>query len=142
MAIEVARAYDSDKNLVPLYILTDSDPIYDPVSPGFDTELQKNDKLITVTASSKNPTGGNITVIGASNFYASYKGVSGTWKVINNSSFDIKVILILGNGDDDNVLVGELTDVPSFQTKDVGTYSNSSSSNKYWYVHLSVSVIH
>lgn len=65
MAIEVARAYDEDKNLVPLYILTDSDPIYDPVTPGFVYTAEADPSgsytsRLTITSNSKNPTGGDM----------------------------------------------------------------------------------
>ena len=65
MAIEVARAYDEDKNLVPLYILTDSYPIYDPVTPGFVWESsadvsEVNTSHLVISANSKNPTGGDM----------------------------------------------------------------------------------
>lgn len=65
MAIEAARAYDENKNLVPLYILTDSDPIYDPVTPGFVYSAEADSSgnytsRLTITSNSKNPTGGDM----------------------------------------------------------------------------------
>lgn len=63
MALEVARAYDADKNLVPLYILTDGDQVYDPVTPGFELiSLTFENPYIpfNVIVNSKNPTGGRL----------------------------------------------------------------------------------
>ena len=72
MAIEVARAYDEDKNLVPLYILTDSDPIYDPVTPGFAYSANVDPagdyaSHLSIINDSKNPTGGNMIESGSTN---------------------------------------------------------------------------
>lgn len=56
MAYQVAQAYDENKNLVPLYVLTDGE--VPEVSPGFDALV--NDEGISITATSTNPTGGLI----------------------------------------------------------------------------------
>ena len=63
MALEVAHAYDDNKNLVPLYIVTDSDPVYEPTTPGFELiPLSFENPYIpfNVVVNSKNPTGGGL----------------------------------------------------------------------------------
>lgn len=105
MAIEVARAYDEDKNLVPLYILTDSDPIYDPVTPGFvygaSADVSENyTSHLIITANSKNPTGGDMK--GDSSDYVMFplrfsynKNDHVELSIENSSTFNIRVYLSL-----------------------------------------------
>lgn len=65
MPYEVARAYDEDKNLVPLYVLYDGE--VPEVSPGFDVVSARGSSTsntvyydISITTSSSNPTGGSV----------------------------------------------------------------------------------
>ena len=63
MALEVAHAYDENKNLVPLYIVTDSDPVYEPTTPGFDYSVYNPDNstcTLIIISNSLNPTGGSL----------------------------------------------------------------------------------
>ena len=98
MALEVARAYDADKNLVPLYILTDGDPVYDPVTPGFivtgDTESPVSDSKVYVTNNAMNPTGGQINNGNDISLGQSYvnKNTNPVITIINESNFDITFI--------------------------------------------------
>ena len=113
MALEVARAYDADKNLVPLYILTDGDPVYDPVTPGFTMSYNKtynNDSPssneenyfnIIVTSTGLNPTGGSISI--PSDFYIWNKDggnyvvftANVHFTILNTSKFNIECVLNL-----------------------------------------------
>ena len=95
MAFEVARAYDENKNLVPLYILTDGE--VPEVSPGFDAVVsslkvvsQTTVITIVITSNSSNPTGGFVNT--------PQTGLAGSWNsralrfiIDNNSQFNIKV---------------------------------------------------
>ena len=92
MAFEVARAYDENKNLVPLYILTDGE--VPEVSPGFDVTSQGGSTFI-VTSYSSNPTGGSFKDV--------YKRENASMginitniTVQNNSNFTIRVIVDYG----------------------------------------------
>lgn len=93
MALEVARAYDENKNLVPLYILTDNDPVYDPVTPGFlvttDTASPVSDSKVYVTNNSMNPAGGQINNGNDIDMGRSYINSSPNVTIINESNFDI-----------------------------------------------------
>ena len=68
MALEVAHAYDENKNLVPLYIVTDSDPVYEPTTPGFvydmdnygDSPDTDANLTLNIMSNAMNPTGGTI----------------------------------------------------------------------------------
>ena len=101
MALEVARAYDENKNLVPLYILTDGDPVYDPVTPGFiydmdnygDSPDTDANLTLNIMSDAMNPTGGtildNMIQVHLSD---SIDGNSLVRVYINNqTSFDLKV---------------------------------------------------
>lgn len=97
MALEIAHAYDDNKNLVPLYIVTDSDPVYEPTTPGFIINVDKPSDLsgafrILITNSAMNPTGGELDVY--NNTYSAYEGAdmsqrTASVKVDNQSNFDI-----------------------------------------------------
>ena len=101
MALEIARAYDADKNLVPLYILTDGDPVYDPVTPGFiydidnygDSPDTDANLTLNIMSDAMNPTGG--TVLDDTiqvHLSDSINGNSLVRVYINNqTSFDLKV---------------------------------------------------
>lgn len=80
MAYQVAQAYDEDKNLVPLYILTDGE--VPEVSPGF-SAIAAN-AIVTITQTSTNPTGGTLDL---GELYTT----SNTWRIENLSQFTIKV---------------------------------------------------
>ena len=96
MALEVAHAYDDNKNLVPLYIVTDSDPVYEPTTPGFfvmgDTESPVSDSKVYVTNNAMNPTGGQINNGNDIRLGRSYINTSPTITIINESNFDITFI--------------------------------------------------
>lgn len=91
MAYQIAQAYDENKNLVPLYVLTDGE--VPEVSPGFDVTATSYDNVV-VTATSSNPVGGAFedvyTVNGGSLGYTVSKVT-----VNNNSPFKIKVVVIV-----------------------------------------------
>lgn len=98
MALEVARAYDENKNLVPLYILTDDDPVYEPVTPGFIWSFDNygsssNPNLVlNISNNAMNPTGGALTV--SSDYEEMTNGIDAEFdnasiRINNNSSFDI-----------------------------------------------------
>lgn len=105
MALEVARAYDADKNLVPLYILTDGDQVYDPVTPGFtwafdnygETLNSPADLVFSIISDAMNPTGGNITLDGERHIFTTdiWKTANPTvtLKINNQTPFDIKISL-------------------------------------------------
>lgn len=80
MAYQVAQAYDEDKNLVPLYILTDGE--VPEVSPGF-SAIAAN-ATVTITQTSTNPTGGTLDL-------GDMELIKNTWKIENLSQFTIKV---------------------------------------------------
>lgn len=80
MAYQVAQAYDEDKNLVPLYILTDGE--VPEVSPGFSAIA--GSAKVTITQTSTNPTGGTIDL-------GELNTTSNTWRIENLSQFTIKV---------------------------------------------------
>lgn len=82
MALEVAHAYDENKNLVPLYIVTDSDPVYEPTTPGFELiPLSFESPYIpfNVVVNSKNPVGGSL------------ENLSLEYKVKANKNYQFKV---------------------------------------------------
>lgn len=97
MALEVARAYDENKNLVPLYIATDSDPVYDPVTPGFAFGVysysNEYDIDITIINNAMNPTGGDIPSTNIENLPYSVLASAKTVNIncVNNSNFDIMI---------------------------------------------------
>lgn len=105
MALEVARAYDENKNLVPLYIATDSDPVYDPVTPGFiyqfdnyaESSTDVADLVLNVMANAMNPSGGELSIINEgtrisfTTEISETKNPTITLKINNQSNFDIKV---------------------------------------------------
>lgn len=105
MALEVARAYDADKNLVPLYILADGDPVYDPVTPGFtwvfdnygETLNSPAELVFSIISDAMNPTGGNVTLDGERSLFttAIWKTANPTvtLKIKNQTHFDIKISL-------------------------------------------------
>lgn len=100
MPYEVARAYDEDKNLVPLYVLYDGE--VPEVSPGFDFSLTSiNSKTFNlfVTNTSTNPVGGTVTI--SSSVDGADSGETGTFTLYNNSDFTISVALsaLMSNGD-------------------------------------------
>lgn len=94
MALEVARAYDENKNLVPLYILTDGDPVYDPVTPGFivtsGNENTTDNIEIYINNNAMNPTGGDM---GSVDFDLNFlrANTNPVVVLINNSNFKITV---------------------------------------------------
>lgn len=106
MALEVARAYDENKNLVPLYIATDSDPVYEPVTPGFiwtfDNYGSTNspDLRLIITSNALNPTGGELDFNSSAynNFTTNIdKSLSIVHiSVYNESGFDIIVNFNIG----------------------------------------------
>ena len=94
MAFEVARAYDENKNLVPLYILTDGE--VPEVSPGFDFTVNSSNETtftVYVVNESTNPTGGVVTVIMDEDSIRIDNDASGTFTVYNHSIFTISVSL-------------------------------------------------
>lgn len=100
MALEVARAYDENKNLVPLYILTDDDPVYEPVSPGFiwsfDNYGESNNPnlVLSISNNAMNPTGGALTI--SPDYEEMTNGIDAEFdnasiRINNDSSFDIVI---------------------------------------------------
>lgn len=89
MAFEVARAYDENKNLVPLYVLTDGE--VPEVSPGFDITATNYDNII-ITANSSNPAGGTIENVYEITSAGSIMYINDV-NVINNSIFRLKVVV-------------------------------------------------
>ena len=92
MAFEVARAYNEDKNLVPLYVLTDGE--IPEVSPGFVASLSNvssGDTItyyLSITNNSSNPAGGLVSKTGTSGDIAfGRKNII----LVNNSPFTIVV---------------------------------------------------
>lgn len=62
MAYQIAQAYDENKNLVPLYVLTDGE--VPEVSPGFEMLVVSSEWgniEVSIVSNSTNPTGGVIT---------------------------------------------------------------------------------
>lgn len=63
MAYQIAQAYDENKNLVPLYVLTDGE--VPEVSPGFEMLVVSASEWgnieVSIVSNSTNPTGGVIT---------------------------------------------------------------------------------
>lgn len=151
MALEVARAYDENKNLVPLYILTDDDPVYEPVSPGFvwsfDNYGSTNDPnvVLNISNNAMNPTGGALTV--SSDYEEMSTGISTninnvSIRINNNSSFDIivssliiKIFYVSGSYRQMGVfqLTGESISKESYYSGTIvlSTLSSSSSSRFY-----------
>ena len=100
MPYEVARAYDENKNLVPLYVLYDGE--VPEVSPGFDFSLASINSTtfnLFVTNTSTNPVGGTVTI--SSSVDGADSGETGTFTLYNNSDFTISVALsaLMSNGD-------------------------------------------
>lgn len=93
MPYEVARAYDKDKNLVPLYVLYDGE--VPEVSPGFDVTASSSN-LILISSNSSNPTGGNFDKIYGRDS-ASTGTTINTIKIYNNSAFHINVVVGVSN---------------------------------------------
>ena len=95
MAYQVAQAYDEDKNLVPLYVLTDGEA--PEVSPGFVTvvsgvDVVSSETIITVliAQTSSNPSGGLAdSDVNESAF--SWSRDSVTVRIYNNSDFNLTV---------------------------------------------------
>ena len=90
MAFEVARAYDENKNLVPLYILTDGE--VPEVSPGFDFVVSYKSSTsydLTIVSNSSNPTGGVISK--DVNLSITNSGNNCTINVANDSDFNVSV---------------------------------------------------
>lgn len=90
MALEVARAYDENKNLVPLYILTDGD--IPEVTPGFDFVVSYKSSTsydLTIVSNSSNPTGGVISK--DVNLSITNSGNNCTINVANDSDFNVSV---------------------------------------------------
>lgn len=93
MAYQVAQAYDEDKNLVPLYILTDGE--VPEVSPGFDVSANSdNDENITIqiTATSSNPTGGNAVTPNPVVYRPSTEGAA-TITIYNKTKYNLSVLV-------------------------------------------------
>lgn len=91
MAYQVAQAYDEDKNLVPLYILTDGE--VPEVSPGFDVVTSGNadtEFTTVITANSSNPTGGSVTSSGSVQVRL---GDDHEITVYNNTVFGLRLII-------------------------------------------------
>lgn len=89
MAYQVAQAYDENKNLVPLYVLTDGE--VPEVSPGFEVSATSYDNIV-ITSNSSNPTGGNFESV----YKRESSGLGTTIdnvNVINNSMFKLKVVV-------------------------------------------------
>ena len=93
MAFEVARAYDENKNLVPLYILTDGE--VPEVSPGFDVSASSNvdgNITIQITVTSSNPTGGNAVTLNPINFASSSQGTK-TITIYNKTKYNLSILV-------------------------------------------------
>lgn len=95
MAFEVARAYDENKNLVPLYILTDGE--VPEVTPGFTTVVSGVDKVggktiitVIIAQTSSNPSGGLADSDVNESYFSWYKD-NITVKIYNNSDFNLTV---------------------------------------------------
>lgn len=95
MAFEVARAYDENKNLVPLYILTDGE--VPEVNPGFvalvssfEVVSQTTVVTIVITSNSSNPTGGFVNTP-QTGLYGSWNSRALRFIIDNSSQFNIKV---------------------------------------------------
>lgn len=144
MALEVARAYDSNKNLVPLYILTDSDPVYDPVTPGFEFNVYSYSGEpvidIVVINDSMNPTGGNMEA-STTIEDLSYSLPNGSTKIklncVNNSNFDILISINMSlyyrsssAYRKTNTINESSVSVPTGQTVVIGEYTNTSISGQ------------
>lgn len=87
MAYQVAQAYDENKNLVPLYVLTDGE--VPEVSPGF--SATRNAAFIYIVATSTNPVGGDV-------FIETAIQISSATTIYNQSNFKISVSGVSGNG--------------------------------------------
>ena len=95
MAFEVARAYDENKNLVPLYILTDGE--VPEVTPGFTAVVSGVDKVggktiitVIIAQTSSNPSGG-LADSDVNESYFSWDKDNITVKIYNNSDFNLTV---------------------------------------------------
>lgn len=92
MAYQVAQAYDENKNLVPLYVLTDGDPVYEPTTPGFELiPLSFDNPYIpfNVIVNSKNPVGGSLENVSVEYEVDTHK--SYYFKVTNLTPYKIHV---------------------------------------------------
>ena len=98
MAYQVAQAYDEDKNLVPLHILTDGE--VPEVSPGF-SAIAAN-ATVTITQTSTNPTGGTLDL-------GTFDLINNTWRIENLSQFTIKVSMSMLNGSSTQSSTGSIT---------------------------------
>ena len=93
MALEVARAYDENKNLVPLYILTDGE--VPEVSPGFDISASSDTErniTIQITVTSSNPTGGNAVTPTPIGYAPSSQGTK-TITIYNKTKYNLSVLV-------------------------------------------------
>ena len=93
MAFEVARAYDENKNLVPLYILTDGE--VPEVSPGFDVSASSDAErniTIQITVTSSNPTGGNVVTPNPISYAPSSQNTK-TITVYNKTKYNLSVLV-------------------------------------------------
>lgn len=97
MALEVAHVYDENSNLVPLYIITNSDPVFEPEIPGFSILVNDSGQSVIISASSPRPLGGELTpsngiLIRTADTYGS------NWadidvSISNNSSYNLRVVV-------------------------------------------------
>ena len=96
MAFEVARAYDENKNLVPLYVLTDGE--VPEVSPGFDVSASSDTErniTIQITVTSSNPTGGNAVTPTPISYASSTQGTK-TITIYNKTKYNLSVLVSSG----------------------------------------------
>lgn len=93
MAYEIARAYDADKNLVPLYVLSDGE--LPEVSPGFAVSAVSDTErniTIQITATSSNPTGGNAVTLNSISYAPSSQSTK-TITVYNKTKYNLSVLV-------------------------------------------------
>ena len=105
MAYEIARAYDSDKNLVPLYVMSDGEiwnnypetpNAFKIINVGLEGNPNENQTLIvSITSDAMNPVGGQ-TIENLE--YPMFKQTSYSWntgitakiKIINDLNFNLR----------------------------------------------------
>lgn len=119
MAYQVAQAYDENKNLVPLYVLTDGE--VPEVSPGFNVTATNYDNII-ITAYSSNPTGGTVENVYERTSAGSIMYINDV-NVINNSIFRLNVVVSINAKSVQSEIEANSTHTFSFNRLGVYGYS-------------------